>query len=177
MRAVSCTKPSTCWMRRDWRVPPLTISPTPWPICSSDPSTITPHSQLLCPRAAASRASSNTRFWRASRPPACPPKRALCTCTVWSPGPIACSISRPLVVPGRAPPWQSQRPPAKPEACKRWNRSKRIEAVNRSKRFACEPPTGGTSYHRSIWSKRRSSASCVRMYSRIIASSLPTVET
>src|SRR5262245_9694442 len=35
----------------------------------------------------------------------------------------------------------SQRPPAKPEACKRWNRSKR---------FGCEPPTGGPSYHRSI---------------------------
>jgi hypothetical protein len=35
----------------------------------------------------------------------------------------------------------SQRPPAKPEACKRWNRSKR---------FGCEPPTGGPAYHRSI---------------------------
>ena len=71
----------------------------------------------------------------------------------------------------------SQRPPAKPEACKSGNRSKRIEAVNRSKRFVCEPPTGGTPYHKSIWSNRRSSASCVRMYSRIVASSLPTVET
>jgi hypothetical protein len=39
-------------------------------------------------------------------------------------------------------PWlASQRPPAKPEACKRWNRSKR---------FVCEPPTGGPAYHKSI---------------------------
>src|SRR5215831_12896202 len=38
-------------------------------------------------------------------------------------------------------------------------------------------PIGGPSYHKSMWSKRRSSASCVRMYSRITASSLPTVET
>jgi hypothetical protein len=60
----------------------------------------------------------------------------------------------------------SQRPPAKPEACKRWNRSKRLDAVNRSKRCGCEPPTGGMSYHSSIWSNRRSSASCVRMYFR-----------
>ena len=27
---------------------------------------------------------------------------------------------------------------------------KAVDAVNRSKRFGCEPPTGGPSYHRSI---------------------------
>jgi hypothetical protein len=27
---------------------------------------------------------------------------------------------------------------------------KAVEAVNRSKRFGCEPPTGGPSYHRAI---------------------------
>ncbi len=74
-------------------------------------------------------------------------------------------------------PGQSQRPPAKPEAWKRWNRSKRIDTGNRSKRFIGEPLIGGMPYHKSIWSNRRSSTSCVRMYSRIVASSLPTVET
>src|SRR6266849_8261391 len=64
-----------CWL--------LTISPMPSPICSSGATKITPNAPRLSPRAAALRASSNTRYWRASRLPPSTPKRGLCMCTVW----------------------------------------------------------------------------------------------
>jgi len=120
--AALCTRPRTDWGRQACAALVSPRARTLWLGCSSaSPKSLRPFPPF-CRPVVRSRAHASTRGWRVWRRPRDGPRRGVCLCTAWSPGPTGSASSRPPGAPRRARPepsgalvW-SKCPPAKPSS-------------------------------------------------------------